>query len=109
MKNMKNTKVLNSMIKRPRQKRKFRSLKSALVVGTIGITMMGTRLAGRQDTVVKAGEPSTAIVQSDRSQESIQLPSLFSGSNRGSQVQLQAIPRVITPRIGPVARTRSSR
>ena len=82
-------------------------LKTVLVAGTIATTLLGTRLLGQQATT--PNEPVTVVVPVAQPEGQVALPPTYAGSGRTTQLQLQPIPQAITPRIAPVARTRSSR
>ncbi len=82
-------------------------LKTVLVGGTIAATLLGTRLLGQQAT--STNEPVMVVVPAAPSQGEYALPPTYTNASRGTQIELQPIPQAITPRIAPVARTRSSR
>lgn len=84
-------------------------LKTTLLVGSLVATLAGTRLLASQDTAVaETAVPiteSVEVVVPAESSSTLPLPP----TNRGTAVQLQAIPQAVQPQIQPVAQARSSR
>ena len=84
-------------------------LKVALTVGSLAAALAGTRLLAAQETAVPetAVSPDAAVTVAVPAESSSTLP--LPPTNRGTQVQLQAIPQAVQPQIQPVVRARSSR
>jgi hypothetical protein len=99
----------NSMTKRStRHNKQVGKLKALILTGSVIATLAGTRLLALQEPA-KAEVPfstteSITVVVPAVSSSSVPLPP----TDRGTRVELKAIPQVVQPQLNPVARTQSS-
>jgi len=95
--------------KRGNNNQQHRFLKAAIFTGSVVATLAGTRMIGAEEMAAAVAGPqvtdAVTVIVPAAGQSKIELPP----TNRGTELQLEAIPQVVEPQINPVARTRSSR